>query len=174
MGKVIAITGPTGSGKSSVSLALAKTIEKCVFIEIDHIKHMIISGFYKNKEPDGEEAWRYSEWRLVGEAIALMSKNFADHGFAVVIGGYMHTEGWGELSSNLKINHKFMLYPAKETIKIRDVERDEKYYMGEETIDEHIDYLSSPAFDDFIRIDSTEQNVEETVEQIIELVNRNN
>mgnify|MGYP003591616781 FL=1 len=42
---VLAITGPTGSGKSTVSEKLAKQIDRCVNIDADHIKHMIVSGF---------------------------------------------------------------------------------------------------------------------------------
>lgn len=164
---VIAITGPTGSGKTSVGLALAKKIEKCVFLEVDHVKHMIISGFYKGKNEQGDETWLYSEWKLVGETVGLLCNNFLKHGFSVVIGGYMHTEGWDEVGKAIKLDYKFSLQPSKEVIKIRDTERDAKYFMGETAIQEHIDYLSGDDFKDFVAIDSTSQTVEQTVDEIL-------
>ena len=38
---VLAITGPAGSGKSTVATRLAKQIEKCVNIDADYVKHMV-------------------------------------------------------------------------------------------------------------------------------------
>lgn len=173
MNKVIAITGPTGSGKSSVSLALAKKMEKCVFVDVDHVKHMIITGFHKHKDSSGKSVWTYSEWGLVGETIGLISNNFLKHGYNVVIGGYLHTEGWQKLLEvGIEINHKFMLQPAKEIIKIRDSQRDEMYFMGDEAIQEHLDYLSGEYFDDFTKIDSSNQTVDETVEDILTAVQK--
>jgi uridine kinase len=174
MNKIIAITGPTGSGKTSVSLALAKKLEKCVFIEVDHIKHMIISGFYKEIEKDNKEKWLYSEWKLLGETIGIICNNFVNKGFNVVVGGYLHNEAWEELEKQINIDYKFMLSPSKETIKIRDVERDSKYYMGEEAIQEHIDYIeNNELFKDFFTINSSEQTVDETVDYIFSRINMN-
>ncbi len=167
MNQIIVITGPTGSGKSTVSLALAKRIDRCVYIEVDHIKHMIISGFHKSDKGDGKVAWVYSEWKLVGETIGKISSNFLDHNFSVVIGGYMHAEGWEELEKHVKITLKVALSPSRETIKIRDSERDEKYFMGEEAIEEHLDYLSNPKFSSFRKLDSSDQSVDEIVDEII-------
>lgn len=170
MNRVVAITGSTGSGKSTVSLALAKKIPKCAFVEVDHVKHMIISGFYNDKKSDGTEVWLYSEWKLVGETIGLIGKNFLNNGFSVVICGYMHEDGWQALEGKLKIDSKFMLHPAKEVIKIRDMERDEKYFMGHQAIQEHLDYLSLSSFDGFTKINSTDQTVDETVDYILGLI----
>ena len=173
MNRVIEITGPTGSGKSTVSLALAKKLEKCVFIEVDHIKHMIVSGFYQQKNDRGDTVWLYSEWKLVGETIGIITKNYLEHGYSVVIGGYLHTEGWEEIAQYTKISYKFVLQPSKETIKIRDTERDEKYFMGEEAIEEHLDYLSQDNFKDFTIVDSTNQTVDQTVDIIVSMLTEN-
>ncbi|MEI8188027.1 MAG: hypothetical protein WCG30_03745 [Candidatus Saccharibacteria bacterium] len=168
---VIAITGPTGSGKTSVSLALAKKLDKCVFIEVDHVKHMILCGFHKEIDENGAEIWQYSEWRLLGETIGQMSSNFTRNGFNVVIGGYLNVESWEEIEKYSKIDYRILLNPSREIIKIRDNERDSKYYMGEEAIQEHLDYISeNELFAGFTKIDSSDQTVDETVSAIQKII----
>jgi tRNA uridine 5-carbamoylmethylation protein Kti12 len=71
---VIAITGPTGSGKTTIGEKLAKRLERCVNIDTDHLKHMVPSGFYEDPEsPSGKS---YSEWGLLGDTAGLMVANY--------------------------------------------------------------------------------------------------
>jgi adenylate kinase family enzyme len=49
----LVITGPAGVGKSTVAEKLAKQLGHCVNIDADHIKHMIVSGFYKDDSAGG-------------------------------------------------------------------------------------------------------------------------
>jgi adenylate kinase family enzyme len=48
---VLAITGPAGAGKSTVGEKIAKSFRRCVNIDADHIKHMIVSGFHAAGNP---------------------------------------------------------------------------------------------------------------------------
>ena len=101
MPRVIALTGPTGAGKTTIGEALAKRLDKCVNIDADHIKHMIVSGFYKDDSNPG--GWSFSEWALVGESIGILAKNFADRGFDMVINGYIDEPAWSKISEAIKI-----------------------------------------------------------------------
>lgn len=78
----------------------------------------------------------------------------------------------GRVRKKTRLDYRILLNPLKETIKIRDGERDSRDFMGEEFIQEHIDYIASnPFFDKFIKIDSYEQAVDETVKEILGIIN---
>lgn len=71
---VLAVTGPTGSGKSTVGERIAKSFERCVNIDADHIKHMIVSGFYEyNSMSRGGGS---TQRGLVDDSIGLLAANF--------------------------------------------------------------------------------------------------
>ena len=70
----LALTGPAGSGKSTIAEKLAKQVDRCVNIDADHIKHMIVSGFFKDDKKAG--GWSFSEWGLVGDSIEILVANF--------------------------------------------------------------------------------------------------
>lgn len=165
---VIAITGPTGAGKSTISQGLAKKLDRCVYLEIDNVKHMLISGFSHKTNENGEERWSFSEWKQVGESVGLLCANFLANGFSVVAGGYMHEEGWLELEKQCVLTNKFILLPSKEVIKFRDAERDSIYTMGNAAIKQHFNYLTEKQFfKDFMVLDSTDQTVDQTVEELL-------
>jgi hypothetical protein len=169
---VIAITGPTGSGKSTVGEALAKRLEKCVNIDADSLKHMIVSGFYFDEEnPDDPKGWGFSEWEIVGESIGLLAKNFLDHGYSVVINGYIDAPAWDTLNKYVDITYKYLLLPKLDEIVNRDQGREESIRMGEETVAIHYSHFSNDKFfDDFIKLDTTEQSIDDSVSQIHESI----
>lgn len=159
---ILAITGPTGSGKSTTASRLAKEISQCVNIDADVVKHMIVNGFIYGSDPEG-----IPQWELLGTNIGMLAKNFRDAGYNVIINGYINEPAWKSIQKHVTLDHKVLLLPHIETVTERDAGRREDYQMGAEAIQEHHDYFSSSSFyDDFVKIDSTEHSVDETISEI--------
>jgi cytidylate kinase len=156
---ILAITGPAGSGKSTTASILAKEIGRCVNIDADLVKHMIVNGFVYAEEPEG-----LVQWQLMGTNIGMLAKNFQDAGYNVIINGYINEPGWKTLQDIVTIDHKVLLMPHIEAAIERDAGRQEDYRMGVETIERHRDHFStSRVYDDFVKIDSTGHSIDETI-----------
>lgn len=167
---VLAITGPTGSGKSTVAEKLAKQVDRCVNIDADHIKHMIVSGFYKDEKNPG--GWSFNQWGLVGDSIGLLAANFLKEGYEVIINGYIDEPAWTNIQKQITLTHKVLLLPHLDTVTQRDAGRNEDVRMGKEAVNEHHTHFSSDSFfNDFIKLDTTNHSEDETVSRILEIVN---
>ena len=162
---VLAITGPAGSGKSTIGEKLAKQLEQCVNIDADHIKHMIVSGFYKDdKNPAG---WGFNQWELVGDSIGMLAANFRKEGYSVIINGYLDVPAWTRIEQHTSINHKILLLPRLDTVVARDAERKEEYILGKESVAEHHNEFSNNGlFLAFTKLDTSNHSVDETIEEI--------
>ena len=73
--KVIAITGPSGAGKTTVSELLTKRNKSFANIDVDHLKHMNPNAFTKLVDADGDEDYPYSAWELLGKNVALLAQS---------------------------------------------------------------------------------------------------
>jgi ABC-type cobalamin/Fe3+-siderophores transport system ATPase subunit len=169
---VLAITGPSGAGKSTIGEKLAKQLERCVNIDADHIKHMIVNGFYYDRvNPQDEKKWGFSEWALVGESIGLLAQNFLKHGYDVVINGYIDAPAWEELQKLVTITHKVLLLPNVNTAKVRDLSRREDVRQGAAAVERHhVHFSTDNFFKDFITIDTTNHSVGETIKEVREVL----
>ncbi len=163
---VLAITGPTGSGKTTVAMELVKQIDSCVNIDADTLKHMIVTGFIY-----GDSAEGIPQWGLLGTNIGMLAKNFQDAGFNVIINGYINEPAWENIQKYVTLTHKVLLLPHPEIIAQRDTGRPEDIQMGAEAVEEHHEYFSNAVFyKDFTKVDSTTHSIEETVHTIKEML----
>jgi adenylylsulfate kinase-like enzyme len=163
MSFIVAITGPTGSGKSTVAIKIAKKINKCVNIDADVVKHFIDNGFIYDQSPQG-----IAQWELLGTNIGQLAKNFHDSGYNVVINGYIDEPSWEKLKSYVKLDRKFLILPKVETTIERDQGRSVEAAMGADAVKTHTNYFATNAYySDYIRIDSSNQSVDQTVDVIL-------
>ena len=167
MSFIIAITGPTGSGKSTVAKQIAGNMQHCVNIDVDVVKHFIHNGFVYDDSPEG-----ITQWELLGTNIGQLAVNFKQAGYNVVVNGYLNEPAWAKPQSIVSFDNKFLLLPDVQTIIERDASRSEDDTMGEKAVRTHNTFFSTdPYFDDFIKINSTEHTVQETVAIILDYVN---
>lgn len=172
MSKIIALTGPSGVGKNTIAEAITKQLENFVHIDADYVKHMNPNAFTKIIDADGGENWEYSAWGLLGENIALLTKNFMEHGYDVIINGWVEVETWVEIEKLIKINHRILLLPEIDVNIARDAGRPEQMRMGEKAIHRGHDYFTSNKyFESFTKIDTSNDAVEETTARIVEIIN---
>jgi hypothetical protein len=166
MKTILAITGPAGSGKSTVAGELAKQIDRCVNIDADVVKHMIVNGFTYGNEPEGVR-----QWQLLGTNIGVLAKNFQDAGYNVIINGYINELAWENIQKYVILDHKVLLLPCVDKVTERDAGRHEDYRMGAEAVKEHHDYFSVASFySGFTKIDSTGHAVDETIAAVKEIL----
>lgn len=165
----LAITGPAGSGKSTIGSKLGEQIEQCVNIDVDHIKHMIVNGFVYDQSLAG-----IKQWELLGKNIGLLAHNFHQSGYNVIINGYVNESAWGNIVEYIALTHKVLLLPDLATVKARDTARQEGYVVGEETVTMHHDYFSNASFcGDFTKIDSTSDTIGQTVDKAFKILGKN-
>ena len=166
MSFVLVITGPAGSGKTTSARQVAKLVDKCVNIDVDHVKHFIVSGFiYDHSSSEG-----IKQWELLGDNIGLLAHNFIDAGYNVIINGFLDEISWTSLQKHVDFTNKVLLLPALDTVLQRDAGHDAEVAMGDEAVKEHHDYFSTNTFyDDFVKLDTTSHTVDETVQKIIEI-----
>lgn len=166
---VLAITGPTGSGKSTVAEKLAKQIDRCVNIDADHVKHMIVSGFYKDGNNPG--GWGFNQWGLVGDSIGLLAANFLKEGYKVIINGYIDEPAWTNIQKQITLTHKVLLLPHLDTVTQRDAGRNEDVRMGDKVVAVHHTHFSNDDFlQDFIKLDTISHTIKQTVDEISNLL----
>lgn len=168
---VLTLTGPTGSGKSTVGEKIAKSFDRCVNIDTDHVKHMIVSGFYE--DPSLPAGGDFTEWELTGESIGLLAANFLNKGYSVVINGAIHKSAWQRIEESVTITHKLLLMPELDENITRDNGRSEQDAMGTPAVVEHQKMFSTAEYyKDFQKLDTTNQSVDTTVQQILTIIDK--
>jgi adenylate kinase family enzyme len=81
-GEVLILTGPPGSGKTTVARLLAAKHERAVHLESDVFWHFIASGYIEPWKPDSSE-----QNTLVMQIVAEVAARYASAGYFTVIDG---------------------------------------------------------------------------------------
>lgn len=162
---VCLITGPAGAGKSSVSRALAKKFNKSAFIDVDELRNMVIGGYVKPWPWNEEVKLQLS---LSTKNACDISSNFLEQGFNVfidVVLGENLLKEYSEFFVNKKFK-VFLLLPTIESLLARFDERGANDKLRERTFELHKKFLEKKDKLDWQVIDSSNQTLEETVDQI--------
>jgi adenylate kinase family enzyme len=161
---IIAITGPTGSGKTTISRLLCKKFDRCVRVDIDSVKHFIESGFYYDESVKGKQ-----QWALLVKNIIDLVKNYQEAKYTVIIEGYIDIgfPGWSDIFAACEVSHKFMLLPSIEENIQRDLKRPKDIQMSENNVRQHQQYfLAQKESGVFQVIDSSGESPSDTVERV--------
>ncbi|MFP4402372.1 MAG: AAA family ATPase [Candidatus Nanoarchaeia archaeon] len=171
MSKVIIITGPPSSGKSTISHYLAKHIENCAYINVDSLRHMIQSGYV--------EPWKNSQKALEQQTLGVknccsLTNNFIQSKFNVIIDDVIDSEELYNMylqNINSQNIHIFLLLPNKDTLIQRDKSREE-YAMNNRAEELYDSFERIKNNIDWVVIDNSNLSVEETANQILRKTNK--
>lgn len=164
---ILIITGPAGSGKSTVSARLSKQFRNCVHIETDQIKHLVTTGFKYDETKVGQK-----QWKLLGTNIGLLAKNFHQQKYKIIINGCVDETTWQNLEQQIEITHKILLLPDLNTTMKRDARRTIKARIGKKAITEHYELFQSTYFKDFTTINSANHTITQTVNAIKKIIQK--
>ncbi len=81
-GKIVLIGGPAGAGKSTLAATWCATREKAVHVQLDDVRHRIVSGL---ADPQGGEPAAGEQYALCVEVCVREAATFASAGYDVVI-----------------------------------------------------------------------------------------
>lgn len=163
------ITGPAGSGKSSTSKALAEKFERSAVIEVDIIREMIKGGRVR--------PWPYNEEvelqaSLIAKNACDMATNFLEKGFNVFIDGVVGRKMLEQYSSFFKDKNfkAFLLLPSIDSLLKRFDDRGVNEELRKRTVDLHKQFSEKKDELNCQIINSSDQTLEETVEEIFKQI----
>lgn len=166
---VCLITGPAGVGKSSITKALAQKFERSAVIEVDKLRRLVVGGYIR-PWPHNEET--ELQLFLGAKNTCDMANNFLEKGFNVFIDDVIGRKRFNQYSESFKgKNFKvFLLLPSLEQLLRRFDERGKDDDLRQRTIDLHEKFSKTKNEINWTVIDSSDQTLEETVEEIYKLL----
>lgn len=161
MNKLYIITGPAGVGKSTISKALAESMNKSALVEGDDIYHLVCGGY--------ESPWKEGNhldvfWKNCIDVI----RNFLNSGYDVVFNYIISKEKIEELRKVFaSFETKFVVLIAdEETILKRDALRAKDCQMKERCI-ELLNNFKKQNFNSDSILDTSDLSVEEVIRCIL-------
>jgi chloramphenicol 3-O-phosphotransferase len=173
-GPIFLLTGTPGSGKSSVARALMQRFEFGLHLPLDDLREFVVSGIAHPVPTLTEETGR--QFRLARMGAASTAKLYASNGFAVVIDDVISSDDVSSIFAPAFDGfdfHKVLLQPRLEVALERNRTRTNKDFdpsFLEEPIRQIHAWMSAQELpNDWLRIDSSELSLEQTVDTILNL-----
>ena len=160
MNTLYVITGPAGVGKSTISRAIAESLQKSAVIEGDDIYNQVVGGYVL---PWLEGNHLDVMWKIVFDSI----KTYISAGFDVVLNYIISPEQIAMLKETFPgatIRFAVLIVDDK-TLLARDMERPENCRMGDRCLD-LLRELKAYDYGYDCYLDSTDLTIPETVSRI--------
>lgn len=158
------LTGPAAAGKNTVASEFAKLRRKCVVIDVDLVRWMVLQP---HKAPwDGEEGINQQE--LGVRNTCMLAKNFIKEGYDVIILDVISDKTANIYKKDLKaFNPKIiLLLPTYKEMKRRNTLRPQR--LQEKEIDMIYEWQKKlTVFDK--KIDNTDPSAQEVANQLLAL-----
>jgi len=174
MPHIFLLAGPPAVGKSTTARALAAHFEKSIHIPVDDLRDMVVSGLAL---PGG--AWDeklVEQLLLARESAAYMALAYRQAGFTVAIDDFWdptsRLQEYSRLFEEPDV-HKILLLPSQRAAEARNRKRDGSAYIadGIRLVYENLaDQSVALRAEGWLIVDTTDKNVEATVEYIMEQV----
>lgn len=168
---VMIVTGPAGAGKSTVARELCRRFPRAAHIEVDLLRHMVVSGFASPVPGQSDPEIAAAQSHLATVNAATLARNFSRAGMVVVIDGVLETRD--ELDRYLDALGPEMdvcmvaLLPDGAELARRDALRPEGERMG--TRSEQLrQIIAANGETRGLRLDTSAWDVEQTVDVILE------
>jgi adenylate kinase family enzyme len=167
---IVFITGPAGSGKSTIAHLLAKQFPKCLHIQVDHLRDMMVNG---NELPQGQ-AWNEETTRQFQRArstATYMAQLYARDDVDVIIDDVCvpaeFVDHYQQLFQDRGV-HRVLLLPTREALIERMRKRAgpyDKFLI--EFIPWFYSYLDPMSKEGWIVLDTSDWTIEQTVEEVL-------
>lgn len=172
--RVFVVTGQLAAGKSTVAKALMEKYPLGTHIDVDGVREMVVSGLASPLEP-GAEVER--QFEIAVEGAMQLAALYLRNGFAVAVEGAIDprmVDRAAELHGIEDDLVRIELFPKLDEALRRNRTRSTKDF-DTAILDDAIRAIDQMIRDDpvapgWCQIDSTDQSVEETVSQILQLV----
>jgi predicted kinase len=168
---IIFITGPAGSGKTTIARQVAQHFPKSLHIQVDHLREMMVNGV---ELPSGggwnEEVGR--QFRLARTTAIYMAKLYAANGVEVVIDDVCvppeFAEDYATLFDDPAVKRVLLLPTAAALVERMNKRAGpyDKFLVG--LVPWFYSYLEPMPKEGWLVLDTSERTVEQTVRELLE------
>ncbi|MGI8551112.1 MAG: NUDIX domain-containing protein [Dehalococcoidia bacterium] len=167
---VILIIGPSAAGKSTIARSLCRHFERSAHIEVDLLRHMVISG-YASPVPGVANPFEAAQQKDLALAnVASLARNFSLAGFQTVIDTVIESpeelDGYLEPFAGLAKTYVVTLLPSAASLRERDGGRTPDVRQGERSQD-LLRLISVNGETRGLRFDTSSLSIGETTEYIL-------
>lgn len=174
MSTILFITGAAGAGKSTIARQVAEHFPKCLLIEVDQLREMMVKGLVTPEVGWTEEHVQQFQW--VRSTAIYMAHLYTSQGIDVVIDDVSappnFVEQYTALFEKLAV-HKVLLFPKAPALIKRLKNRAGVWdNILVEYVPEVYGYLGPMPKEGWIVLDSGEWTIEHTVHEVLSQIGK--